>query len=168
MGLAALKVASSDTPAAGEGRRRAAGHRPSAELVEAVEGGNPRRTVLVVRQAGAAAAASHPASKTHGAAANELKFGARCWRSVLQSKFLEDRHVARMPQNRCCFTVDTLALIILLATCSEPEKPQFHHWTNSKGSDDFRRACSFASWRDASVLIDFDDLNGNWWEDVYV
>jgi hypothetical protein len=121
----------------------------------------------VVRQAGAAAAASHPASKTHGAAANALKFGARCWRSVLQTKFLEDRRVARMPQNRCCFTADTSALIIPLAACSEPEKPHFITGPIRKAQTT-SGAGSFASWRDASVLIDFDDLNGNWWEDVYV
>jgi hypothetical protein len=46
--------------------------------------------------------------------------------------------------------------------------PKAAHGTNSKGANDFRRAGSFASWRDVSVRIDFGNVNCNWLEDIYV
>jgi hypothetical protein len=62
---------------AGDSKKKAAVHRPSA--VEA-EAGNPDRRVLVVRQAEAAVVAGVAAAgEPNGTAANEVACGERCW-----------------------------------------------------------------------------------------
>src|SRR5450432_33951 len=89
-------------PVAGGRRTRAADHRLSAEVV--AEAGNPGRTVLVVRQAGAVvvAGAAAVAGEACGADANVVRCGlVKC----LRVGNLEDRYVARNPQNRFCNSV---------------------------------------------------------------
>src|SRR5450631_130429 len=84
-------------PAAGGRRTRAADHRLSAEVAAAA--GNPGRTVLVVRRAGVVveAGAAAVAGETCEADANVVKCGlVKC----LRVGNLEDRYVARKPQNR--------------------------------------------------------------------
>ena len=59
---------------AGEGRKRAADHRPSTAEAEA---GNPGRQVLVAQKAGAVAVVGEAAGEPSGAMARENNFGER-------------------------------------------------------------------------------------------
>src|ERR1700733_8916726 len=90
-------------PAGGEGRKRAADHRPSIAVGEA---GSPGRPVLVVQRAGAGGVVGEAAGESGGATARESNFGEwQCGR-VRQFEGLENEYVTSGPQNLFYLLVD--------------------------------------------------------------